>query len=281
MRKNHSEEWKYLHNRSLMDKIGLKATFVVRYAIAAAVVWYVINFLSPLPSPWRHPVHIVAALIVVGLMIASRRIKKTSISLERTFVQNLRSREVKQQNEAPGRPSYAGRLLSHNMHFAQIQLPDNTRWGGMTLRELDLGRKDGVLITAVIRNKYRINIPDGQTQLFPSDKIEALGDDESIESLVKRINAEIISLSPNDSQHHLVLKRFVVSKESMLCDIALKSSRLRDDFHCMAVGFETEEGTIDTAESARIIHSGDVLWVVGEDKAVKQLVAENASMPQK
>lgn len=275
MRKNHSEEWKFLRKKSAADRAGLWATFVGRYAIAMALVWYVINFLSPLPSPWRHPVHIVAAALIVGLMVWSQRIKLTSIKLERTFVQNLRSREVKAQRENTNGAQYAGRLLSHNMHLAQIVLPDNSQWGGMTLAELALGHNDGVLIAAIIRDKHRINIPDGQTKLFPNDRIEAIGDDDSITRLGQRINAEVLPLTPNDKAHHLILRRLIISAVSPLCNMVLKDSGLREKYHCMAVGFETEDGTIDTAESTHTISRGDTLWVVGEEKWVTQLQMAN------
>ena len=37
----------------------------------------------------------------------------------------------------------------------------------------------------------------------------------------------------------------------------------------MAVGFEDEDGSIDTASPSRLISEGDTLWIIGEEKDVK------------
>lgn len=279
MRKNHSEEWKSLHRRGQTHRAGLLLTFVVRYVLAMAVVLYVIDFLSPLPSPWRWPVHIVAAALFVWAMILCRRVKYISICMERTFLKNLRSREHRPED---GRVSayYAGKLLSHNMHLAQIEIPIDSSLAGKTLQELEFGQKDGVLVTAIIRDGGtaggtgkggRINIPDGTTKLYPCDHIEVVGDDNSLQALTQRIAADVTPLTPNDSAHHLVLRRLIINEASPLCHRTLRDSGLKTDYHCLAVGFEGDDGTIDTAASSQTIEPSSVLWLVGEEADLARL----------
>lgn len=125
MRKNHSEEWKEIKRRGRFSRAMLRLTFVVRYLLAAAPVYYVFDFLSPFWWPW----HVVAALLVVFLIICSRGIKWISIKMERIFLQNLRGREVKARRDAAsGRPGYAGRLDSRNVHIARVEVPEETAW---------------------------------------------------------------------------------------------------------------------------------------------------------
>lgn len=282
MRKNHSEEWKSLQQRGLHHRLALALTFVVRYALATAVVWYVIDFLSPLPSPWRFLVHIVGAALFVWLMIVCRRVKYVSICMERTFLKNLRAREHRPED---GRVSayYAGKLLSHNMHMAQIEIPADSSLAGQTLQELEFGQKDGVLVTAIIRggvatgaagNGGRINIPDGTTKLYPCDHIEVVGDDASLQALTRRIAAEVTPLTPNDSAHHLVLRRLIITESSPLCHHTLLNSGLKTTYHCLAVGFEGDDGTIDTAASSQKIEPSSVLWLVGEEDDLARLTQQ-------
>lgn len=275
MRKNHSESWKQLKKKGLANRLGLWTTFVIRYTLATCLVLYIINFLSPLPSPWRYPVHIVFSSLIVGCMIISRRTKYISILLERNFSKNLRFRDTKTQLESDGKsPAYAGRLLSHNMHLSQLQIPANSTWCGKNLKDLQLGKSEGVLIAAIIRDQYRINIPDGTATLYPNDRIEALGDDESLERLSKRIGTEITMLPHNCSEHRLILYRLLITSISKLQGKTLQSSHLKTEYHCMAVGFEADDGTIDTADSSRIIRKNDVLWIVGEEKNIA-LIKQN------
>lgn len=274
IRKNHSESWKILRQKGRGNRCGLLLTIGIRYALATFVVAYVINFLSPLPSPWRLPVHISISASLVGAMVASRRIKYLSILMERNFVKNLRSRDTKKQLEANGkRPAYAGRLLSHDIHLSQLQIPANSNWCGKNLRELQFGENCGVLIAAIIRGPYRINIPDGGATLYPGDRIEAIGDDDSLQHFSERIGSEITPLTENTSKYQLMLHRLNIARNSPMIGGTLKNSQLKEKYHCMAVGFEADDGTIDTADSSRVINCNDTLWIVGEEQSLKRVEA--------
>ena len=265
MRKNHSDEWRQLRHRSRMDRVGLWVTFLLRYAVAVAAVYYILNFLSPLWWLW----HVLASIVIVGCFVASKRIKLVSIRLERTFLQNLRSREVMASQSEEATPGYAGRLTSRNIHIAELEVPYDSLWVGRRLSELDFGHADGVMIAAIVRNGNRINIPDGSAVLFPSDHIEVIGSDESLQRFQQRMQSDIITLSPDTNR--LQLRRLLVREESPLIGVALRDSGIRDVYHCMVVGFETSDGSIDPARADRIIVRNDALWMVGEDDNLRRL----------
>lgn len=279
IKKYHSHEvilWKKQGNSLNLFLFGL--TILGRFAIATAIAWYVFEFLSPARWYWHV---LLAALFVFAFCLEriggrknhfARIVKLYSIRMERTFRQNARQREVRARAKRPG---YATTLLRHDIHLSQLSLPEGSSWGGKTLQELNLGHNDGVMVAAIIRGAGRINIPDGQTVLFPGDRLEVLGDDNGLNALAQRINAEVAELTPNDQHHRLVLERFRVSKTSPLAGRTLHSSGIRTDFQCMAVGFESKEGESDTLELAisdRPILIGDVIWVVGEEEHIRTLL---------
>lgn len=267
MRKNHSEEWKQLRRRGLVSRLGLWLTFGVRYALAAAAVYYVLNFLSPFWWLW----HVLASLVIVLCIIASRRVKWVSIKMERTFLQNLRSRDVKARREAhAGEPGYAGRLTSRNIHIASLEVPDLSAWAGHPLRELGFSHRDGVMIAAIVRGTHRLNVPDGSACLFPGDHIEAIGSDESLQAFAARMEAEQTSLPPATSG--LQLRRLIIREGSPFIGLPLSRSGLRSDYHCMAVGFEDAAGDIIPATADRVIVRGDALWLVGDHTAVRRVL---------
>lgn len=266
MRKNHSNEWKQLRSRSRMDHVWLWVTFCVRYALAAAAVYYVINFLSPFWWVWNT----LASVLVVAAIISSRRIKWFSIKMERVFLQNLRSREVMAQTNTAGEPGYAGRLNSRNIHIAELEVPEDSAWGGCRLRHLGFGHQDGVMIAAIVRGSHRINVPDGDTMIFPGDRIEAIGSDDSLQLFQQRMNSELTVLPQATSK--LLLRRMLVRAGSPLIGIALRDSGIRSEFHCMAVGFEDADGNIEPATADRVIVRHDAIWVVGEDDSLHTLL---------
>ena len=264
MRKNHSDEWKQLRQRSRLNHVGLWVTFLVRYVIAAAAIYYIINFLSPFWWVW----HVIASLVLVAIVIASRPIKWVSIKLERTFLQNLRSREVMAQADN-AEPGYAGRLTSRNIHIAELNVPDDSAWAGKLLSELDLGRRYGVMIAAIVRGSHRLNIPDGDTMLFPSDRIEAIGSDESLQLFQQHLDSEHHAY-PTDSSK-LQLRRILIREESPFLGLTLRHSGIRSHYHCMVVGFEDAEGNIIPAQADRVIARNDALWMVGVDDSLRTL----------
>ena len=277
MRKNHSDAFRTLWTHGTWQRLLLRATVVARFALAAAAVYYVLNYLSP----FFWGLHVALACFFVLLMVASKRVKFISIRMERRFLQNLRSREVKARCEGPGRPGYAGRLMSRDLHLAQLELPEDSLWAGHTLRELDFGRREGVLIAAVVRGTRRIDIPDGHTRLFPSDRIEAIGDDVSLEAFARRMSSEVVHASAGDAPGPLLLRRAIVMPGSPFIGKTLGESGIRDNYRCMAVGFERgDTGTIDLATASRVIRQGDAIWLVGEEKALLALHKVASGQPE-
>lgn len=266
MRKNHSDEWKQLRRRSRMNHVGLWVTFGVRYALATAAIYYVINFLSPFWWVWNT----LASVLIVALIIASRHVKWVSIKMERVFLQNLRSREVMAQTNTAGEPGYAGRLNSRNIHIAELEVPEDSAWGGCHLRHLGFSHHDGVMIAAIVRGSHRINVPDGDTMIFPGDRIEAIGSDESLQLFQHRMNHELAVLPQTASK--LLLRRLLVREGSPLIGTALRDSGIRSAYHCMAVGFEDADGNIEPATAERVIVRHDAIWVVGEDDSLHTLL---------
>lgn len=266
MRKNHSDEWKQLRRRSRMNHVGLWVTFGVRYALATAAIYYVINFLSPFWWVWNT----LASVLIVALIIASRHVKWVSIKMERVFLQNLRSREVMAQTNTAGEPGYAGRLNSRNIHIAELEVPEDSAWGGCHLRHLGFSHHDGVMIAAIVRGSHRINVPDGDTMIFPGDRIEAIGSDESLQHFQQRMNHELAVLPQTASK--LLLRRLLVREGSPLIGTALRDSGIRSAYHCMAVGFEDADGNIEPATAERVIVRHDAIWVVGEDDSLHTLL---------
>lgn len=272
MRKNHSAEWKELARRGRIQRLCLFLTGAFRFLLSTGVVAYVIHILVP---EWdfssRHPhlvigIEGVASVLIVTAMIASQRVKYVSIRLERTFRQNLHLRENWQKKSREGSSMYVRRLRRHDVHIAQVTLPWGSVWGGKRLSQLDFGHGDGILIAAIVRGDICINIPSGDTQLFPGDRIDIIGDDEGIAAFSKRLDAEVYpSISRQDASHHLHLRRLTIHAGNHLVGTPLRDSGIRDHFHCMIVGFEEgPDEVITTASSSRLFQPGDIMWVVGE-----------------
>ena len=141
MKKNRSEEWKTLWAESNRNHLPLLSTILGRVVIAVAFIFYICNYLSR----FSNAVMITLGIVAVALMVLSRTIKRRSILMERLFINNLRSRDIEAQVHGKKRPLYEGKLLDRDIHIAEFDVPNNSLWMGSTLKELNLGKKYGVI----------------------------------------------------------------------------------------------------------------------------------------
>ena len=268
VKKNHSVEFMTLWHDSRANRAPLVATIVIRVMIAALFVIFVISGL------FKASIGLIigVAVLVVLLMVWSRRLKKQSILIERRFFQNLRSRDVRAEYLGEKKPEYAGRLLSHDLHLADLEIPGESPWSGKTLMELNLGKRYGVHVASILRGRRRINIPGGAERLFPLDKIQVIGTDEQLNKFSEDMqNGAKIDWEVYE-QSEMSLKQFIVDADSVFLGKTIRESGIRDKYRCMIVGVEREDGTLVAPDVNVPFEEGDVVWVVGEKEDVYQLV---------
>ena len=271
MKKNHSEEFKALWVESVYNRFPLVFTILVRLAVASAFVFYICNYLTR----FTNALMISIALAAVALMIISRSLKRRSIKMERMFLQNLRSREIAAEVMGRKRPLYEGRLLDRDVHIADFDVPEDSLWGGKTLRQLGLGSKYGVHVSSILRGILRINIPNGDTIIFPCDKIQAIGSDDQLTAFGSALVREVRQKDPDIEKREMKLRQVVIREGGAFAGKTMKESGIRDKFNCMVVGIEEGKENLSPVAPSRILQDGDIVWIVGEEEYIMRFNAEN------
>ena len=269
MKKNKSEEWKTLWAESNRNRLPLIFTIIVRVAIATVFIFYICNYLSR----FTNALMITIGLVVVLLIVLSRTVKKRSISLERLFIQNLRSRDIEAQVHGKKRPLYEGKLLDRDIHIAEFQVPYNSMWMGSTLKQLDLGRKYGVHVSSILRGGMRINIPDGEYIIFPYDVLQVIGSDEQFTAFREALEKELLGEDYDWENREMKLRQLVIGEDSPFIGKSLIESGIRDIYSCMVVGLEEGKESLSRYVPTRKFQAGDIIWVVGEQESLDALMA--------
>lgn len=278
MRKNHSVEAMAIQRKSRLHRAAFRTTVFVRFCIAVQSVYVVADYLSPLRYYWNY---LIAAVAMV-LIVRSRAIKYYSIRMQRMFTHNLSRRDQQARNDARRGPAYARRLQAHDVHMERVVVPARSLWAGRTLMDLDFTNSEGVMVAAILRREtegryefYRQNTPAASTVIYPGDVLEVIGDDASIEAFQARSQREVTPL-PEDANANraLHLKRFVIMGDGPLTGKTLAESGLSRDYRCMVVGFEDEDGHIETASAQQVIARHSILWLVGEAPDLERLAKE-------
>ena len=268
IKKNHSEEFKALWTENRYFRLPLLFTIVVRLIIASMFVFYICNYLTR----FSNALMMTIALLVIAVMIMSRGLKKRSISLERTFILNLRSRDIDAQVKGRKKPLFVGRLLDRDLHIGNLEIPEDSNWAGKSLRELQLRKLFGVHVSSILRGRQRINIPNGHTILFPGDRIEAIGDDEQLSKLDNAIKTDLVPEDTDIEKREMKLRQMIISGNSEFVGKTLKDSGIRDKYNCMVVGVENGQERLTAINPNWILEKGNVLWIVGEEENLKALI---------
>ena len=268
MKKNRSEEFRALWAENNRNRLPLIFTILVRVVIAVAFIFYICNYLSR----FTNALMITIALVVIVLIIFSRWVKHRSITLERLFVQNLRSRDIEAQVHGKKRPLYEGRLLDRDIHIAEFEVPSDSKWMGQTLKQLNLGRKYGVHISSILRGGWRINIPDGDYVIFPGDKLQVIGSDEQFTSFREALEKERLGVDVNFEQREMLLRQLIIGHDSPFIGKTLIESGIRDLYSCMVIGLEEGKQNLSPFKPNRKFEEGDIIWVVGERESLDALL---------
>ena len=269
MKKNHSEEWKALWQESNVNHLPLIFTILVRMVVAVSFVFYICNRLFR----FRPAFVITIGLAVVILIVYSRWVKRRSIRLERLFILNLRSRDIEAQVHGHKRPLYEGRLLDRDIHIADFEVPADSLWTGQTLRELSLGKKYGVHVSSILRANRRLNIPDGHSVIFPGDKLQVIGSDDQLTTFRHALESELYGEDMELEKREMRLRSMVINSSSKFIGKTLEESGIRDQYNCMVVGIEQGEENLSQVKPTYRFERGDIIWVVGEEDALNQLLS--------
>ena len=268
MKKNRSEEWKSLWAESNRNRLPLLFTIVARFVVAVSFIFYICNYLSR----FTPAIMMTIGGVLVSLMILSRRTKRNSILLERLFINNLRSRDIEAQVHGRKRPLYEGRLLDRDIHIADFEVPSDSLWMGQTLKQLSLGRKYGVHVSSILRGGRRLNIPDGDSILFPGDHLQVIGSDSQIAQFQHALEREVLGEDLELEKREMRLRQLIIGAGSPFIGQTLEESGIRSRYNCMVVGIEEGKENLSPISPKRPFKKGDIIWLVGEEEALRELL---------
>ncbi|WP_300694939.1 cation:proton antiporter [uncultured Bacteroides sp.] len=270
IKKNHSIEFVTLWNDNRANRAPLVATIVIRILIAVSFVMFVIAGLFEISVGLLLGV----AVLLVTMMILSRQLKKQSIMIERKFFQNLRSRDMRAEYLGEKKPEYAGRLLSRDLHLTDFIIPSESEWAGKTLAELNFGKQYGVHVVSILRGRKRINIPGASMRLFPEDKIQVIATDEELNLFGEAMDKAAALEADVIEKSEMILRQFCITADSPFLGKTLRESGIRERYRCLIAGVEREGEALHAPDPHEPFMEGDVVWVVGENVDVYELVGQ-------
>lgn len=191
----------------------------------------------------------------------SRRFRKRLRNIESTFFNNLNERELRRSGK--------NNNLVSDLHMAFIEVGYSCPFVGDRLIDSNLRQRYGVNVASIQRGGTLIEVPNGNTRIFPGDVLGIIGTDPQIESLLPIVEGNDDEM-PESNSDDFKMTHIQLSENSPLIGQTSASSRLRDKYKILLVAIQRADGKYDHPTGQSEFRVDDVLWLVGNTKIIEQ-----------
>lgn len=211
-----------------------------------------------------------ASVIIVLLLVFSKRLQSYYFRIENRFLENLNENENLQKQ-----PKAAHELAPWDAHFAQFEIEADSPAIGKTLEELQLREQFDINIAMIERGSRVITVPARHERIFPGDLLSAIGTDEQLKAFRVFIEAQPFTRNKLQQKQDVVLKQLVIKPGSFLIGQTIRGSGIRERVKGIVAGIERDGNRILNPPSNMIFQEDDIVWFVGNVKRLLVLANEN------
>ncbi|WP_315824800.1 TrkA C-terminal domain-containing protein [Paraflavitalea speifideaquila] len=208
----------------------------------------------------------VLPVIIVVLLIFSRRLQSFYSRIEKRFLSNLNERE----GASHGLPN----LSPWDAHLAYFTMQPESPVIGKTLQQLAWREQYGVNIASIERGKRTIYAPTRNEMIYPYDKIAVIGTDIQLEKFRAVAESETVMEEGVVAREDITLNKVIIDEHTDLRGKTIRASGIRETVKGLVVGIERNGERILNPDSNTIFEWDDVVWIVGERKQLQKLVKE-------
>jgi CPA2 family monovalent cation:H+ antiporter-2 len=204
------------------------------------------------------------SLIVIGIVVFSRKLQLFYDRLESRFLGNLNARQI--QNAQPD-------ILPWDSHLTEVVVSPESLVVGKTLVDLAVREKYGINIALIERGRIMIPTPNRDERLYPNDKLLIIGTDEQL-ALAKVVFETEQELNEESSfpKKDMTLQKIVINSSSPVYQQTIRDSGIRETTQGLVVGIERKGERILNPDSNLRFENDDIVWIVGNHKKIPELL---------
>ncbi|TDQ08850.1 cation:proton antiporter [Pedobacter metabolipauper] len=203
-------------------------------------------------------------LTIVGMIVFSRKLQAFYDKLEKRFLLNLNAREA--QNAQP-------EILPWDTHLEELVVAPESSLVGKTLMELSVRENYGVNIALIERGTIMIPTPGREDRLYPHDKVLVIGTDDQLAAIKELFQGNIDEhKEASFPKKDMTLQKIVINSSSPVFGQTIRNSGIRETTQGLVVGIERNGERILNPDSNLIFENEDVVWIVGNNKKVPDLL---------
>ncbi len=236
----------------------------VRIVIAIMLVGFLLDqFFSTLTA-----LILAATIIVISFIIFSRKLQSYSARIEERFMTNFNAREMKEST------TKIDKLSPWDAHIAYFEVPTHSFVVGKSLKDAQLREQFGINIAMILRGETKIPLPNRDEIIYPLDKIAVIGTDDQLLNFKTRLEeAADMTATREVVSDAIDLIPFVVKPGFPFIGLSIRESSIREKTKGLIVGIERNGERILNPDSAMIFQLDDTVWIVGNKKRIKSVIA--------
>ncbi|MGN1215036.1 MAG: TrkA C-terminal domain-containing protein, partial [Candidatus Cryptobacteroides sp.] len=211
----------------------------------------------------------VLASIGAGIcfVLAARRSIHRMSTLEEHFIKNLNARERSERKSRPVSTSVRRELEHYNVFTRTVTLPADSSFAGVHLKDIPFRSQTGANIIKIGRGTRDINIPSGDLELFPGDRILVVGTKEQLDRFQALTEASTSGQEEKTKKSHFRIEAMTLAEDSFMTGKILRSTNLRK-YGCMVISVMHNGEFITNPEPDFRFSEGDTIWIAGDVDAL-------------
>ncbi|GEP89825.1 monovalent cation:H+ antiporter-2, CPA2 family [Chitinophaga terrae (ex Kim and Jung 2007)] len=233
---------------------------VVRNVVGVLLVGFLVNQYFPFWQALLGTAFILACVLIV----LRSQLQKYYDRIERRFLANLNARETADAGKSPRRD-----LLPWDAQVSEIEVNPWSTLIDKPLVSLELREKYGINIGAIKRGEVTIYAPTRDEKIFPHDTLVVIGTEEQLEEFGKVVDT--LNVIPNNALNddNVGLTSIMVDEYTGLKGQTVRTSGIREKTNALVVGIARGSEKILNPDSNTTFQWGDVIWLVGDRKRIK------------
>jgi len=209
-------------------------------------------------------VSIATGLIIIEMVVFSRKLQSFYERMEFRFLNNLNARE--QANKQP-------EILPWDSHLLELTVAPESTLVGKTLVELAVREKYGINIALIERGKIMIPTPNREEKLFPYDKVLVIGTDDQLAAVKPLFEASLEEHTNAFPKQEMSLQKVIINSSSPVYGQTIRDSGIREQTQGLVVGIERNGQRILNPDSNLVFENDDIVWIVGNNKKIPALLS--------
>mgnify|MGYP000718289272 CR=1 FL=1 len=276
MKKNHSPEFQKLWNDSKYNRGPLVSLIAIKILLCASILMPVIVHILNVASG----VGFIVTLLILAMIILSKKLKKRSLSIEKRFIDNFNGKTNGSNIESPLTDKILESLPFNDLHLIDFTVDQASSLVGRSLIEVNFRQQYGINVVSIIRGEQQINIPKGEERLYPFDKIIIVGTDEELDifqGIMQKQEKEHRDRLTQSTNKNIKIEQFNIEPGSQLIGQSIQQSGIREKNACLILGIERDGRPIMNLSSQTVFEENDSVWVAGEYRQIVQLSEDSSS----